>query len=214
MKKNLIILFSILIIAGCSPSPQITPTSTEVASTATMTPSPAPTSTATPEFISISAEEKEALLDIYMKMVFIEVDANLLSETAEKVKSGELTGMDATGALFATAALVKAVDEAIPQVTPPEIVVPFWERALPVHAATKDLISRWFDKEIDSSIVLEENIPNLGEITKIINELDKELSSVYGFDPDEMKKTREEAIERLNSVFATKTPTPTSTPVP
>jgi hypothetical protein len=214
MKKYVIVLL-IFLLTACSPislMPTMTPTNTQVAPTATNTLTPAPTSTPTPTptltLIPISSDEKELIIQAYKVMLFIQIDSNMLDQTATKIKAGELTGLNSFVALITLAAMVNAVDEAIPQTKVPDIISPFWEQALPVQSATKDLVSRWVNKEIDSTVVLEEVAPLLEKIEKTMVNLDQELEFNYGFDAQEMKKARQDAIDSMNEIFATATPQP------
>ena len=222
MKKAL--LFLLLFLTACSPATAVpltpTPTSSPVPPTATAIPTLTPTATATPEPTSTStpeptstatpipAEIKQAVLDAYKIMLFIQIDANMLDDVATKVKSGDLAGFESFGALIVLAALVNAVEEAIPQTTPPELLKPYWDQVLPIHAATKELIAQWYNKEIDSTIVLEEVAPILNQVEQIMSDLDHELASTYGFNAEELNQSREEAIQSMNEIFGTPTPSP------
>ena len=219
--KKLVLAFLVILLTACSPSssmPVVTPTQTQVPPsatptlTATPTHTPTPTSTATPSptptLVPISTEEQGLILQAYKIMLFIQLDANMLDQVATKVNAGELTGFNSLGGLIALAAVINAVDEAIPQTTTPEIFSPYWEQALSIHAATKDLTAKWFNKEIDSSVVLDDVAPYLEQIEKIMDDLDKELASSYGFNLQDMKKYREDAIQSFNGIFGTPTPAP------
>jgi hypothetical protein len=214
MKKS-VLIFLIILITSCTPlssSPKVTPTNTPIFPTATPSPSLTPTLTHTPQptptLTPIPAEEKEAVIQAYRIMLFIQIGANLLKNTATKVVTGELTGFDSFGAIIALSAFVNAVEEAIPQTKVPSIITSYWDQVLPVHTAIKDILSRWVNKEIDSNIVVKEIDPYLKQIEKIMDSMEKKLASSYGFDAKEMNKTREEAIQSMDAIFSTSTPTP------
>ena len=78
-----------------------------------------------------------------------------------------------------------------------------------MHESTKRLLSRWYNKEIDSGDVLVEVEPILAEADQIMTDFEQELSSTYGFDPEELKKVRDEAVQTMDHIFD-KTPTPES----
>lgn len=223
LKKPILVLL-VIILTGCSPATTValppTPTSSPVPPTATDIPTLTPTATETPEPTSTSTPEptptatpipeeiKQAVLDAYKIMLFIQVDASMLDDVATKVKAGDLVGFESFGALIVLAALVNAVEEAIPQTTPPELIKPYWDQVLPIHAATKALIAQWYNKEIDSTIVLEEVAPILDQVEQIMSDLDHELATTYGFDAKELNQFREETIQSMNEIFGTPTPSP------
>jgi len=215
--KQFSILFLIIFLTACAASPivpTVTPTPTVIIPTSTSTRTPIPTRTATPTPdptetpIPLTDAERESIQQAYMMMLFFELDANMLQELAEKVQDEELTGTDAWSSLFTLALLVNVVDESFPNVTVPDLFVPFWDKAILIHEATKDLVARWFNDEIESSTVLEEIPPHLKDIEKIMDDLDKALAKEYGFERDELDQYREEAIVNMNEIFATATPEP------
>lgn len=160
----------------------------------------------TPTLTSIPDEIREAILQAYKVLLFIQVNTNLLEETAAKVNAGELTGFDSFGALVAVMAFIKGVDDFIPQITPPDLIKSYWDQAVFIHKEIKGLGGRWFEKEIDSTIVLEEIQPYLLQIDRIMTDLDNDLASHYGFEAKELQQIREEAIQSVNEVFVTPTP--------
>jgi hypothetical protein len=194
---------TVMELATATPIPTATATSTPTATfTPTVTPKPSSTSTPT----ALPEALKNEILQAYKILLFIEVDTNMLSETASRVKSGEISGLDGFGTTLALAMLVEGVDQAIAETTPPEFLQKPWDRALEIHEQTKDILSRWFNDEIDSSIVLDEIEDPLGEIEKIMSGVEEELASRYGIDPDEMREFREDTIESMNEIFNTPTP--------
>jgi len=141
-------------------------------------------------------------------MVLIQVDVNLLDQLATKVNSGELSGLDAFASLIAAVGVTNAVDQAIPQTTVPLLMKPFWEKAIPIHESTKELLARWYNKEIASIDVLAETPALMKKIDKIMDDCELGLGLIYGFDINEMRKAREEAMNSLADIFATPTPQP------
>lgn len=198
-------------ITACSPSSLLTKSAvTNMPIIPTMSPAPTHTTTPipSPTILPISTVEKEAILQSYKVLLFIQIDVNMLEQIATKVNSGELTGFDSFGSIFTLAALVKAVDEAIPQTTVPEIMKPNWDQAISIHDTSKDLIYKWVNDEIISTDVLEKTPSLLKKIDKIMDNIEKELESSYGFDAQELNKTREDAIKSMDDIFATSTPQP------
>lgn len=223
--RNIIIPIIALILSACSvgqatnvlPSATIESvvTSTSIPiSTFTVMPTETSMPTNTPELSPTLTPTqlpdllKNEILQAYKILLFVQINANLLKETAIRVNSGELSGFESFGTVVAVASLVNAVDEAIAENTPPKQLQIQWDKALDIHSQTKDILSRWFNKEIDSSVVLTEIEGPVIEIEDILSSVDKELSKMYGFDLDELQKVRDEAIVSINQIFNTPTPTP------
>ena len=179
------------------------PTDTPIPTT---TPTPLPTHTPTP----LPTEVQGQLLQTYKFLVFIELNVNLLNETATRVNSGELSGPSSFGTILALSIVVNAVEEGIPDIVPLEDLKPYWEDALAVHAGTKDILSRWLNDEIDSAKVMEEIGPFIEQIDKINSDAEHTLSKEYGFDSAELASTRDGVMQSIGELFAT--PTPTAVP--
>ncbi len=171
-----------------------------------------PTNTATPVATvtptAIPDALKNSILQAYKLLILIQIDTNLLQETATRVNTGELSGFQSLGAVIALAALVNAVDQAIPEIQAPEQIKPQWDEAIVVHNQTKDILARWFNKDIDSSAVLDEVKPLITGIENTLSSVDNTLSKMYGFDPNELQKVRDDAIASVNEIWNTPTPTP------
>ena len=219
MKKYLSFII-ILLITSCSPGSLIEPTllPTEILPTSTFTLTntptitPTPTSTATPEPtftptpLPLTEEEYNSLIQAYKILLFIQIDTNLLEEIATKVKNGELTGFDSLGALLGLAMVIDEVNNGILETTPLPIFMPYWEDALKVHEETKTVLGDWFNKEINSTEVLEKTPSMNSKIEKIMVDLEKEISVINGLSIEELKKAREEAIQSIGEIFETPTP--------
>ncbi|PKO08037.1 MAG: hypothetical protein CVU40_17485 [Chloroflexi bacterium HGW-Chloroflexi-2] len=219
MKKFLSFLL-ILLITACSPGSLVEPTllPTEILPTATFTPTntptitPTPTATATPEPtltptpLPLTEEELNSLRQAYQILLFIQIDSNMLEETATKVNNGELAGFEALGALLGLATIIDEVNKGIAVTTPLPFLKPYWEDALMIHEETKTLLGDWFNKKIDSSIVMEKTPALNASIEKIMVDLEKELSGINGIDAEELKKVRDEAIQSIGEIFETSTP--------
>ena len=139
-------------------------------------------------------------------LAFTHLSAELLNETATRVKSGELAGFDTLGALIALAAFVNAVDEGFAEVTPPELLVSSYEDALAVHNQIKDIFARWWDDQIDAAAVLQEMEPVLQAIDQTARTAEEILAREYGQDPDELTRIRQELIDSIPDIFATPEP--------
>ena len=213
MKIYLLILLVVLVSACSSTTETQVISSTKIVElptpTKTITPRPTVTPTFTPTVTptSIPEDVKNQILHAYKIMIFIEVEVNLLQEFAEKVNSGELSGFDSLGSMIVVAAFVEAIDQIIEETTIPDLFNPFWENAIPIHESTKDLLAKWFNKEIDSSAVLSEVAPYIDQINLTMDGLDQELSLKYGIETDELKAVREESVSSMDELFTTATPT-------
>ena len=204
----------IFLISACSPAKPIvvpnafTDTPTRQVPTNTQLPTstytPEPTLTQTP----ISQDERDILSQAYKIMLFIYLDLNMLSETANKINSGELSGFDAFGALFSQIALINAVDEAIPVTTVPNAITKDWEDATSIHEVTKEIVSKWWNKEIDSGEVMVQVSSYLDVIDKTMKSVEKDLARMFGGSARDLEKIREDAIQEFYGIFSTPTPTP------
>ncbi|MFC2064158.1 hypothetical protein ACFLXB_03570 [Chloroflexota bacterium] len=170
--------------------------------TSTFTPEPTITKTLIPE------NEKNALIQTYKIMLFIYMDINMLDQGAKEINSGELSGAESFGYIIGLATLVNAVDKEIPQIKPHDKLNTYWERSLSIHEITKDLISKWFNDEIDSAVVLDEVKPYLAQIENNMSDFEREIENIYGMDADDMKEYRDQAIIDFNSIFSPPTPQP------
>ena len=230
------ILISILIISAflpaCSPKPAELPTEINTDQTAaetawtetaviaqgeSSTTLPEPTSTQKPSTAGtisptppLTTDEMESqILQNYKIFLVTQISAELLLETAQRISSGELEGMEGFALLLAIGSFTKAVDEALAETTPLDPVAPYWEDVNRLNRTTNDYIVRWIDKEIDSSIVIGEFPPVTEEIDTLVSDVEKTMSKEWGYDRKELSKFREETIDSLYEVFEG-TPAPTS----
>jgi hypothetical protein len=218
-RKRSLWLLLIVLITACTPrenaqpslveTPQVVASPTLLASetlipTATVTFTPAPTTTAT--LIPLSEEELAMLNQVYRILLFIQIDMRMLDEIAEKVQAGELVGIETVGALMVLATVVNEVDTAIQSATPPDLIKDDWEAALQAHEETKQLITDWVNEEMDSSGIRAEAEDKLGEIDQLMESVEKTLAEYYGFDQEEMRRSREAVVESVNEIFATPEP--------
>ncbi len=214
--KHSLSLLLIVLITACTPggnsqSPQtadmdavMTPTvlaSETLVPTLSATFTPAPTATAT--LIPLTGEELDRLNRMYRILVFIQVDMSMLEEIAEKVQAGELVGIESLGALMVLATVVNEVDTALQEVTPPELLREPWQTALQIHEETKQMITDWVNQHEDSAGILAATPEKMAAMEDLMNEVESVLSEYYGFDQEEMRRSREAVVESVNEIFAT-----------
>lgn len=229
MKKTMIVVI-VLVLVACSSPPTIQdsthiiqPSSTLVplpSTTFTMTPpptkTPSPTLTSTPSLTftvtSIPTELRGEILQTYKVLLYIETNVNILNEIARRVDTGELSGDELLGITFLTMRMIKVVENLVPEIVPPEIILPYWENALMVHESTSNLlpISIIISGEIDSSKVLDETPPLIEEIAQIMTNVELILENSYSIDIEVLGQLREEVIQSYGSLYII--PTPTSSP--
>lgn len=217
--KHSLSLLLIVLITACTPggnsqsplveTPQVVTSPTMLASetlipTATVTFTPAPTTTAT--LISLSEEELAMLNQVYRILLFIQIDMRMLDEIAEKVQAGELVGIESLGALMVLATVVNEVDNALQEVTPPELLREPWQTALQIHEETKQMITDWVNQHEDSAGILAATPEKMAAMEDLMNEVESVLSEYYGFDQEEMRRSREAVVESVNEIFATPEP--------
>lgn len=164
-------------------------------------PSTSPTNTPVPPEISDAAKQS------YLAMLMIQINSLLVAEAAERTQSGELSGVDQIGAVLAIAALIEGANQSIPEISPPDTLSKQWDKLVEVHEQTKEIMSSWFNDEIDSGDVLETIAPILFEADNILIEVEQLLSEEFNFDPDELTRERERILTTLSEIFES-TPTP------
>jgi hypothetical protein len=178
-------------------APKLTPTTA-------LTDTPSPSATPTP----LPDDMREAIMQTYKGMLLVQLNANFLKETASKVNKGELGGFESLGAVIAVAALISGTQQAFEVIQPPEILTTDWQQAQKVHEATKDILIRWLDKDIDSGDVLNEIAGPLNEIEAALSSADHELSIRYGIDEAELRSERAAVMTSVGEIFATPTAIP------
>lgn len=232
MKSFVLLGLVILLMAGCGGAPlpampttamqtapptlTLPPPDSAPASSATPAPTDAITPTAEPTAVprpttapSATADvSKEDLRQTYALLAMIQAETSLLDETAQRIAAGEIEGMDSLAAVLVVGAVTTAVDEAINEHVPPATLEPFWEDAASIHAETRTLFTRWFDKEIASDTVLAEIASPLADIEALLSEVDALLQTHYALDPAELGKWRTEFVEGIRDVLNTPTPSP------
>jgi hypothetical protein len=162
--------------ATLKPTP--TPTVTDTA-TPTITPTPKPTATRTP----IPTELVGQLQQTYTMINLIQVNVELLYQTADQVQSKQLSGFKETIIIYALVQLVDSVEKAAPKLSPPNSLAASWQAALAEHTQTKDLIKRWLNKEIQSPEVVTETASIRIAIQSVAQGMDDTLADRYGYDP-------------------------------
>jgi len=215
-----------LLLAGCGPGPEsagaavapagataspepegprpatATPTA---AATATRTPTPSLTPTATPTATPtptpLPEELVEAILGAYRRMVLIEANAELLAETAARIKAGELTGLEQVDVLLGLAALIEAIQASLAGYRPPAALRDVWDDMTAVHEQTIDIMWRWVVEEISSAEVLAELEPALALAAGSLAQAEEALATTYGLDAALLAEQRREALEVVGGYF-------------
>jgi hypothetical protein len=189
-----------------TPSPTDTPTPTDTpqpTDTPTPTNTPSPTDTPTPTLAPtpLPDELADQILDTYEALVFIQTAAELLDEVASRVESGETEGFDKLRSLMVVAGLVGGVNDAVPQMTPPDTLAPAWNDAIAAHDALQEILRGWWEEEIDASQVVVDLEPILADIDAIVADAEEALADEYGFDPSFLTEQRQEILESVSEVF-------------
>lgn len=215
-------IVAIALLTACTPNitsiPDAAPTGTAVVTaspaptataqpTATVTPIP-PTPTATT--VPLSEMEREAFTQAYRYMVFVEMDARLLLEYAQRIQNQSITGFQAMGSFIGIGAIFKAVDEAVTAFAAPEPLDLYWTSILRGHTQSRDIFARWADEQITSTDVIAEIEPVIADLSSTAAAVESLLGARYGFDSGELTEARAEIMDRIPAFF--ETPTPTATP--
>lgn len=184
----------------------------------TVTPLPTDTLEPAPPATTLPDDLVKQIEQTYKALVLVQAAGEMLNETAIRIQAGELEGLESFGYLIAVGAIAKGVDESIAEMSPPDLLAAELEDAKAVNNEVRLVISRWLDKEIDSSQVVEEMEPLLVSIDDIVTKAEKILAEEFGRDPEELSEQRREAMESVSEIFdATPTPEPmgmsTSVPV-
>ena len=214
MKHTLSILL-ILLVTACTPGGNSQPSQADnlnvlmaptVLASETLVPTPGatftPAPTATATLIPLTGEELDMLNQVYRILVFIQVDVSTLEEIAEKVKAGELVGIESLGALMVLATVLNEVDNALDEVTPPQLLQEPWQNALQIHEETKQMITDWVNQHNDSAGILTATPQKMAAMESLMNEVETILSEYYGFDQEEMRRSREAVVESVNEIFS------------
>ena len=151
-------------------------------------------------------EVKNRIVNTYGAIVLIQLNAEGTNEIADGLVSGELASFQAGVMRLAIAAMIQAVEEAIPELAPPDPLMGAWKDALGVHEATKDVLRRWFNEEIGSHLVVTEMPPILQAAEEAVGDAEDAIEREYEIDAGELRVKREEAVREFETVFS---PTPT-----
>jgi hypothetical protein len=134
-----LLIFVILFVTGCNPTPVNTPEVIAVTPTETPTAIPKPnepTATATPE----GKDQAEALTYTYQRMVLIRDNAEQAKAIADQANAGMFPGMDLSTFLIMLIDLIRSVDTSAPA---PEALQAVWVEALTHHEASTNATDRW-----------------------------------------------------------------------
>jgi hypothetical protein len=184
-----------------TPTATNTPTPTN-APTPTSTPTATPTLTLTPTLTPISEELVDEIMTAYKRMVLIQLNAELLSETAAQVNAGELSGLEEAGAIIVLSQLIQAVEDSLSGYVPPKALDNHWDDVVSVHEQTKDVMRRWvLDEEILSGQVVDEMEPVLSLAANALAGSDQELADEFGFDPALLTEQRQEVLDFVDELF-------------
>ncbi len=188
MKRITPLLVALILLSACSSSQTVTPT-------------------------PLPDELVNQILQTYRALVLIQVNAELLDETASRVQSGELVDSEETDVILALAGLIQGVEEALPQITPPDVLIPAWQDAVGVHEETRGIVRRWRDQEISSLQVIDDMAPVVTEIGAVVRSVEAALASEYNLDLELLAEQRQEIIARVPEIFETGlAPSPTPAP--
>ncbi|MGD8904053.1 MAG: hypothetical protein PVI67_10850 [Anaerolineae bacterium] len=184
----------------------VPPTETP-APTATGTPTATATEppTATPTPTALSEALKERILQTYGVITLIQLDAEGTNEIAEGLVSGELESFQAGIMRLAMATIIGSVEELIPELDPPAELAAVWEDALEAHEATKDVLRRWFNEEIDSKVVLEEMESILEDAEEAALDAGEAIEDAWEIAAEELGAMRDEVLQEFEELFS---PTP------
>lgn len=170
---------------------------------------PSPTTTITPTSTQVPIALLEASKRVYLAMVLIQTDGNLIAEFASRVQSGELEGFEQFAPMLTIAALIKGVDESLPEIESPQYLRTDWEGMVEIHNSSKELYAKWINKEISTSEILDQIEPINNSTEKIMQEVDKNMSDYYAFSEIELNDARSEILESVSDIFeSTSTPEP------
>jgi DNA repair ATPase RecN len=97
----------------------------------------------------------------------------------------------------------------ISQSAVPEALESDWEKALAIHAKTKDYLQQWKNQDIEPQQVTAEMKPLMSELDTIIKDVQKVMSVKYGFDIDELIQQQQDSLANVERIFG-----PATTPTP
>jgi hypothetical protein len=188
-KISTILLMMAILLSACQSTN--TPVPTTVPNTATPEPTIIPTK------VSVSDAEKAAVSDVYQISLIINVDAVLIHEIFSGVQSGEMSDVEAYDNVLNAITVINAVDQQIPQVTPPECVALEWEQIITYQDATKEILAAWSNDEMDIDAVVTEAKAISTSTTDIMIHIEEQLAVTYGMDEASLRNTREETVTMM-----------------
>ena len=162
---------------------------------------PTATPTLEPTEIAYSEEDIATVLQNYKVFVFSNLTATLLKETAEGVQSEAIASDDGFAAALVVGALTKAADEAYDQSAQADIFVPHWEEMQAANKEINSLVLRWFDKEIDSTVVLEEVQPIVEAYAFILSVIEIQMQEQYAYSADELAALRQQTSDEMREAL-------------
>lgn len=165
-----------------------------------------PTSTSTPKNTPISQEEKDKLIHIYKIMYIIDLNANMLKQTATTFKTNELSEPEAFAAVLFMGMIAQSIDEVIVEISVPDVFISFWNQVISSHYKTKDLLSKWYNNKVSEIYITEQVKPTIISIEEALTGFEDIFSRVYGLDNENLIKTREESIQEFNETILTPNP--------
>jgi hypothetical protein len=136
-------------------------------------------------------------------MVSMQVTGELLAETAARAQAGELDDEDTAVAALALGALVQAVDEDVPAVTPPAELAGAWQRAAAAHEAVKSTAGAWLlaTASPDAGSLGAALAPSLAELEAALVEADGVVARTYGMDGPRLTEYREQITRALRRLY-------------
>jgi tetratricopeptide (TPR) repeat protein len=178
-----------------------------------------PTQTSTPKNVAtltpisgntpIPTEMTGQIWQAYGAMVFIQINATFLNEIATRIQAGVFDDLQKTSAIQFLESFIQQADSMISQSAVPEALESDWEKALAIHAKTKDYLQQWKNQDIEPQQVTAEMKPLMSELDTIIKDVQKVMSVKYGFDIDELIQQQQDSLANVERIFG-----PATTPTP
>ena len=111
------------------------------------------------------------------------------------LQNDEISGFEAGIVRFAIASLFGQLDETIQSSEPIYFLGGQWAEMLEYHEAIREILLKWFDKEIDSSNIVEELPPILENMDEILSDSEEIIAGKYGIDESILSDAREEVLD-------------------
>ena len=206
MKKFLPFLLVIFVFV-CSCSAEQEATVEPPTPTTTMTNTPMPTMTATATITptetpsGLSQAEEEQLMQTYKVLLMIEINTARLLETAQRANVGDVTWVEKLGPISDVAANVDTMIESLPDMDSTSVFAPYWQDALDIQTAIKEIITQWSNLQLTAEMVISEVNTYNEEISSIMNSLHQDLISSFGVTPEQIEQGRQQLIDEINNQF-------------